>query len=380
MAKSERSLVVPLLSGLLLLVSGWLPPRVEAQGQSMASYVAECDAAVGVSVPGFQCSGGVTIPTTNSSGSSCDRPNRLNRECDPDSKYLSLVSNSSVEIVGLCRRKGNTGNNYGDIAVIQHNKNTGATCFYQALGLLSGTVSAPSAGTYPWLSPQTTASIECFHCHDNGPIIRSPYLTQVGLLGSGDVTFNKSNPYYFVGADFQSWATYSVEILGNICNSCHRMGTNNSGGCPTCGAARDLGLRATAASEVSKNPHSATSPIWMTPGATTYSSANDSQAQSIATCAASARSAIVNGQSLPNTPICKVWKYSSNSIQSRTYMPTQITELSVVWLRYFTIFNRIPTARELAYGARKLQEGATIPQLDAFIRANAWFSSSTILR
>ena len=81
---------------------------------------------------------------------------------------------------------------YGDIAVIQHNRNNGATCFYQALGNLDGNVKAPSKGTsaWPWLTPAGTASIGCAGCHDNGPLIRSPYLTQItgpnALPGAGD--------------------------------------------------------------------------------------------------------------------------------------------------------------------------------------------------
>ena len=75
--------------------------------------------------------------------------------------------------VAHCRKQGLGQGQYGDIAVIQHNRDNGATCFYQALAEwededtrtrvktpLNGDVKAPSKGTsaWQWLTPEKTAT------------------------------------------------------------------------------------------------------------------------------------------------------------------------------------------------------------------------------
>src|SRR5262249_53546452 len=122
----------------------------------------------------------------------CDKPNRLNRECDPKSRFQVLKTGDAY-IVAHCRKQGHGSGEYGDIAVIQYNTKNGATCFYQALGTLPGGKSVPSAdpavmpvkapssglSAWHWMKPSGTAFIGCVACHDNGPFIRSPYLNQV---------------------------------------------------------------------------------------------------------------------------------------------------------------------------------------------------------
>ena len=207
-----------------------------ASAETLQEYSAACDLAIGVTVPDFVCDEGTIIPTTNHANGKCDQPNRLNRTCDPDSRFLVLHSDEDAYIVASCRKQGRAEGYFGDIAVIQHNLNSGATCFYQALGTLSGDVKAPSKGTgpdgYTWYPPADTAGIGCAGCHDNGPLMRSPYVAQIegsdALPSSGDSYWNsESDPYWCVGEDFDDWKTYTVEVTGNACTSCHRMGTNN---------------------------------------------------------------------------------------------------------------------------------------------------------
>jgi hypothetical protein len=291
-------------------------------GQSLGNYAAACDLAIGESVPAFNCNfDGVVIPQTNLSGGFCDKPNRLNRVCDPNSKFINLKSTASVEIVALCRSKGGTAGFYGDIAVIQHNKINGATCFYQALSntaALSGAVDSPKFKIFfPWLEPSITAGIQCHSCHDTGPFIRSPYLSQLTtpphvLPGASQNNFNKTSPYFFVGPDFASWRVFSVSTPPPAnspdCTSCHRMGMSN--GALNLGTSRDLGLRATATSEQSKNPHnSTTSPIWMLPGQNFFSQSSRDSAQKVANCALEAQTALQNGTSLPERSDCSVVEY-----------------------------------------------------------------------
>jgi len=290
---------------------------------TLPQYAAKCDAAIGITVPDFNCDNGTLVPTTNYANGKCDRPNRLNQECDPNSRFQVLANTTDAYIVAHCRKKGLGAGHYGDIAVIQHNNNTGATCFYQALGDLDGNVKAPSKGSsvWPWYSPASTASIQCVRCHDNGPIIRSPYLTQLTgtnkLPGAGEFSFNSNQPYSFVGEDFASWKAYKVEVSGNTCNGCHRMGVSNMFGYDD-GVALDLGIRATAMSETAKNPHSLASPIWMTPGQIYYDADNAAAAQEIRNCALRRMES-----PLPNSSTCRITQYSLDPAPPPTQLALQ---------------------------------------------------------
>ena len=282
-------------------------------GDTLEEYAQKCDQAIGVTVPDFDCDSGTLVPTTHFANGKCDRPNVLNRECDPGSRFQVLTNNADAYVVAHCRKRGLSAGHYHDIAVIQHNRNNGATCFYQALGDHDGRVKAPSKGTsaWPWYTPAATAAIGCAGCHDNGPLIRSPYLTQITgpnqLPGAGDASFNYDEPYFFVGEDFASWRAYKVEVAGNTCNICHRMGVNNVR--PGLGTALDLGIRATAPSQAAKNPHSLDSPIWMLPGQITYLQASANAAQAIKDCASRLYEKL-----LPNSPSCKITPYASQYI------------------------------------------------------------------
>lgn len=326
------------VSGLLLLVLMTTSPVVYA-GDVLQEYEAQCTEAIGATVPDFNCDAGTLVPTTNHQAPSkyrprtaCDRPNQLNEECDPGSRFQVLElkpPNPDVYAVGHCRRQGldekqgevgkpgHVQGKYGDIAVIMHNKKNGATCFYQALAdwendstrekatkPLSGDVTAPSKGLaaspmFRWMTPASTAHISCGACHDNGPIVRSPYLTQIQppdpakppdpdnpknntLPGAGELHFNFSDrlnpgPYYFVGKDFASWRAFRVDVKDNECNACHRMGINNvptddnnnssdKREAFTHGTARDFSILATSKMLLHKNALDETqSPMWMTP-------------------------------------------------------------------------------------------------------------------
>lgn len=92
------------------------------------------------------------------------------------------------------------------------------------------------------------------------------------------------------GDDFKDWKTYSISIPDNECFSCHRMAVSNmafhdgptyGGG----GTGRMFGIIATDIAQFAKNPHSASSPIWMTPGDATYSAEHAKEAKQISECA-----------------------------------------------------------------------------------------------
>ena len=300
--------------------------EVGLPSDSLSDYYRKCTDAIGVAVPDFDCDDGTLVPETHLSPdpypwATCDHPNVLNKECDPGSRFQVLVQTDDVAIVAHCRKKGGS-TGYGDIAVIQYNRQNGATCFYQSrlgtgasanMGPFVPRPSDASVGS-PWQTPHDTAGIQCVGCHDNGPFVRSPYLAQLRdeprnrlpgtNAGPGPwdqrFTWNRTLPYRFVGNDFQSWKSFSVTVPptaeGAQCLSCHRMGMAKVGeSFSSLGTAMRLGNFATAPTQAKKNPHSADSPIWMLPGQVTYSPAAEAQATAIAKCAR----AIFKGETLP---------------------------------------------------------------------------------
>jgi len=114
-------------------------------------------------------------------------------------------------------------------------------------------------------------------------------------------SWNQTLPLSFVGNDFQSWKTYALSITGagSGCLDCHRLGFSQSNGTYNSGGtAQNFALIATAMTQAHKNPHSADSPIWMTPGQITYSAATETEAQAAAACA----KAIINKLGNPAAP------------------------------------------------------------------------------
>ena len=287
--------------------------------ETLEVFSQKCDAATGITVPDFDCDLGTLVPTTHFTGGypngDCDRPNRLNSECDPGSRFQVLTDNGSAYAVAHCRKTGLGPGQFSDIAVIQTNRDNGATCFYQALASsLDGDVEAPSkgTGTLPWLTPAQTEAIDCVRCHDNGPIVRSPYLAQLdagpdALPGAGDDSFNSNEPYCFVGADFASWKVFEVEVDGNVCVSCHRLGVSNrSGG--VSGTAINFAIRSTAPTESHKNPHSSDSPIWMPPWGVLFDQGYADSATEISNCAKR-----IDEDPLPNAADCRIAEYTTNA-------------------------------------------------------------------
>jgi PAN domain len=280
---------------------------------TLAEYAAKCDAATGITVPAFTCDSGVS-PGGQGNGQVCDRPNVLNGECDPGSKFQVLPGRTQDAVaVAHCRKQGNGPGFFGDIAVIQHNKLNGATCFYQALGVLPGNnVPSPrSMGSTPnssaswadgvehWISPRGTEAIGCTACHDSGAFIRSPYLAQLtapphALPSTADGYANLDTPLTYVGLDYMSNRSWSISTSnafgdnGLSCTTCHRVAVNNHESVRS-GEALGTGLLfanlATAATQSAKNPHGANSPIWMRPGQGTFNAAAEASASKLRACA-----------------------------------------------------------------------------------------------
>jgi hypothetical protein len=314
------------------------PPRTLSAQRSCRNgdetreeFAARCDKAMGgVSVPAFDCDVGSTEVPRQDDGppGACSAPNVLNQQCDPGSHFHMLhrnVNNDGIYIAAHCRKEGLSAGKYFDVAVIQYNANTGATCFYQALGNLDHSAPAPNSGSTYWRSPAGTIQADpCINCHDTGAFVRSPYLGQLGevwpFLGDEMNPFNPDKPnlpkpdanhlpgtlaseqfgpwnqalpYMFVGLNFQSWESYSVSNTADpTCTGCHRLGVSRAAGFWNSGSgtAIDLGMRATASMQSSKLPHGAllpgvSSPIWMMPGQLTFDQQSADHASAMQKCA-----------------------------------------------------------------------------------------------
>lgn len=213
---------------------GRLPTQVDVMMDAESGYIGDPNRGSGGQPPSAQD----LIPT-------CDYPNRLNGECDPGTYFHVLHRNEreGTYIFALCRPKGNQAGGFNDIGIIQTNLTNGATCFFSSTLSQSGApgdVKAPirgldrnTGGWGHWMTPTQVAAQDCHGCHDNGPIIRSPFLTQLpdgrhSLSFPAAKNFNiQGTPYRFVGADFATWSTHEVDVGQGGCASCHRMGANN---------------------------------------------------------------------------------------------------------------------------------------------------------
>ena len=120
-----------------IFAAALLFPAGPTISDALQDYGQQCDAAIGVSVPDFDCDAGTEVPGQGNifgAGSKCNQPNRLNQVCDPSSRFHVLTRTADVFTVAHCRKENGPAGDYGDIAVIQYNRKNGATCFYQALG------------------------------------------------------------------------------------------------------------------------------------------------------------------------------------------------------------------------------------------------------
>lgn len=211
--------------------------------QSMVAYAAECDAQIGVSVPQFNCNDGTLIPgqgtgDTKNDGP-CDNPQMFSSgsHCNPGSRLKKLYEDDDVFIVAVCRKETESvsnSNRYDDVAVIQHNRDNGATCFYQRQENSEALIEDPSNASTAneWFAPSnSTTYVTCPTCHDGNALIRSPFLTAVtgpnALPGTGNLAFNaKNQPYWLVGDLYtdRQYRAVSVDADNNSCTSCHRLG------------------------------------------------------------------------------------------------------------------------------------------------------------
>jgi hypothetical protein len=228
---------------LLALLLGCMAAAATKAGPpaSRLAYAQQCAAEMGT-IPEFNCMEGEIIPiTVNGSAVSaavptCDKPVQLggvgSSGCVPFTRFLRLnTGKPHVETVAVCRKyveddNGPNDTTFSDIAMIQHNRATGNTCYYQSpilAGLDGTTVPSPQSNSATasqyWLEPATNGpgNIHCTSCHDADPFIWSQYIDQVA-----DTT--KWNACGKWNSNFQDAFGEPVSVLrpaGNACMSCH---------------------------------------------------------------------------------------------------------------------------------------------------------------
>jgi len=212
---------------------------------AQSALPARCDLEVGGSVPAFSCSQGVPVHDNVSvtglpvAGEVCDEPENLNNRCVNFSFLGRLDSGDpDVDVVFSCRpvlaHEPSSERIYNDVAAIQYNRQTGATCFYQHLG--SETLqddmipAANSADGQRFFSASTNY---CAQCHTNNAFVRTPHYESTGVIPD----INASGPYHVSAGNPNAFLTYSVERGNNSCTTCHAIGAYSADG----GTTKSLG-------------------------------------------------------------------------------------------------------------------------------------------
>jgi hypothetical protein len=248
----------------------------EAQRYTIGDYAKEVAAELGP-IPSFSIlEKGEAIPITlddvevasgqHSASGECDRPALLglgsDGQCVPYSRIgrlpgLSPASGQpdpNIQWIFIARRYKIRANPddpiFEDVAIIGHHRQTGFTAFFQMLDTINGKdasrIPSPmepaseTPGGFPtaeefWLPPVQTAGIGCNRCHDSDPFIHTPYVDQVRIKsGAGSlvpiVPSSAKGHYKFVGSQaFTSWKKPNqFKPAGNLCITCHRIGTSAS--------------------------------------------------------------------------------------------------------------------------------------------------------
>ena len=186
----------------------------------------------------------------------CDNPIQLDLsggqgQCVPFSRLVKLNSvKPTVLALAICRKyldRGATAqqrateSTFDDIAVVQHDRLTGKTCFFQSTFEVPGdpdkkathngkkTVPQPTSDTDDakkfWAEPPEVATIGCTKCHAADPFYWSPYVAPVldtlNLNPNGRYNSNFANLFL---APTRTFRPKLSPITNNACVTCHRFG------------------------------------------------------------------------------------------------------------------------------------------------------------
>ncbi len=245
---------------------------ITVEGVEQTRFVKKCDR------PQYLTLGGPTQCATNT------RVNRM--KVYTDKTYTTERTDSlavffcrhyedPVDLTPIGGRVGPDYPYFHDVAIIEQNKESGKTCYFQALGggrpqgekdedLYGLRVPSPTetndefeANTTPeqktagaqhawpdanggfWLSPGNIGAIHCVSCHDSDPFMHSPWIDQMKVLDASNqptdkllVPSNARGIYKIISGgvpQIKNWDTsYSVKTADSACESCHRIGSMNT--------------------------------------------------------------------------------------------------------------------------------------------------------
>jgi|GEM_PF-6528097 len=210
-----------------------LPSAPMIASASALHWIDKCNQQIPVPVPSFSCvADGVMVPKTITNGK-CDHPEALYNRCVHKSRLGRLAKDNTenVDIIFSCRKAktgdhaGDIGTDFYDIAVIQHHRTTGKTCFYQYLGSgddAGDNIPAPAttAGKTFWGSERVNY---CTSCHSNGPFVRTPHYWNVKDSAGNRVLPSMRNikKYQVVHEHYE---VFDVDSTVNDCTGCHNVG------------------------------------------------------------------------------------------------------------------------------------------------------------
>jgi hypothetical protein len=286
----------------LTLLSLILGAAIAAAARDVAAdevklYAEACQRDVGVAIQGFDCMTGSELPMTGTEGGTCAKPPYLDQAgCHAGSRIGQQITAAQFGVVYLCRKKqsGLAPDRFDDIAVIETNFTTGATCFFQKLDAsIDGKhIPSPSVGGF-WMKPSEMQDdqLACAQCHDSGPFIRTPYVMQAAEhIEAFKSKYRNRNYYWFGGNEFVDWNgkvfKVSLENDAKCSGACHIMGANNIDS--TVGTSAFLGLGATGqdpTEHLEDSTHHNDIAYWMRPGLLAPNADSKAASVAVANCA-----------------------------------------------------------------------------------------------
>lgn len=233
--KAGRSISLVLLLCVVCSITVLLTDNVSAK-----DWGKKCNAVIPVPVPSFSCLDGEIVPKVVSNGK-CPMPEALYNRCIFMSRLgvLAKGSNSEgVDIIFSCRKErardktdlheGDKGNQFYDIAVIQHDRKTGNTCFYQHINedeIDGSGPDVPAPGSPEAISKNFwNITVDwCTRCHTNGPFVRTPHYFQniKRNIGKDIIPSEQSITKYKIVHDH--YHVFNVSFKDK-CTGCHNVG------------------------------------------------------------------------------------------------------------------------------------------------------------
>ncbi|MEQ1546313.1 hypothetical protein [Methyloglobulus sp.] len=234
----------------LFLIINWIPSEAE----SIQYYAKQCNKIAGISINDFSCEDGKEIPIETKKNKDnlsqpCNNPSLLGKgnPCMTGSKLGMLTFNDDAIVIFICRKFNDsraTDGLYDEVAIIQHNKKSGATCWYQSdlkpSAPIPPNIKSPKDSDFvdeknqiKWELPSNLEKhAKCVNCHTNDPFVGTPYIKNIleDFLRKNKYTYeDRIQGAYW--SPYLEWNNLKhVEFLkessGKQCTSCHRIALN----------------------------------------------------------------------------------------------------------------------------------------------------------